>query len=148
MAGTIRLKETIAERRVATYGKGLELIEQLQSVLIQGIAEDSLKFVESHGRWFADNRILLPPVFVENWRSIRLNLHSAIQENTAQEKMADGAERDTLINHVGQLRGFCDELAREAEASIRNELNLPECRIRHPQNTETGMSARASPSAP
>ena len=106
MAGTIRLQETIAERKVAAYGKGLELIGQIQSVLIQGTEEDALKFIESHGSWFADNLILLPHTFVENWRSIRLNLRSAIRTDKTQEKMGDDAKREAMIDDVVRAIGF------------------------------------------
>jgi len=134
VAGKVKFEETIAERKVAAYGKALELVGQVQSILVQGMEKDALKFLYDNGRWFADSLILLPHTFVENWRSIRLNLQCAILKNTAQEKMEAGVKRDTVINDVVHLRGFCDELARQAEASIRDELNLPECKIKHPQN--------------
>jgi len=122
-AGKIKFQETIAERKVATYGKGLELICRLQFVLLQGTKEDALEFIyEKHGSWFSDNLILLPHTFVENWRSIRLNLQSDISERKAvlpqEEKLVP-------------LPTFCRKLAQEAEKSILNELNLPEFKIKN-----------------
>ncbi len=135
-AAKIKLQETIGERKVAAYGKGLELIGQLQSILIQGVAEDALNFLYENGNWFANNLILLPHTFVENWRSIRLNLKSAIRLRETQEKMPDGAKRDAKIEMVVSIDSFCDELAKEAEESIRKELNLPECKIKRPEKKQ------------
>ncbi len=131
-AQKIKLQETIGERKVAAYGKGLELIGQVQSVLIQGTEKDALEFLYKHGEWFADNLILLPHTFVENWRSIRLNLKSAIRKDKAQSKMEEGEKRNQVIEELGNLASFCDSLAREAEESIRNELDLPECKVKRP----------------
>ena len=132
-AGKIKLQETIGERKVAAYGKGLELIGQLQSILIQGVEEDALKFLYENGDWFANNLILLPHTFVENWRSIRLNLKSVIRLREMQGKMPDGEKRDEKIEEAVNLEGFCDELAKEAEESIRKTLGLPECKIKRPE---------------
>lgn len=131
-AGKIKFRETIGERKVAAYGKGLELIDRLQTILLKDTKEDALEFLYENGSWFTDNLILLPHTFVENWRSIRLNLKSAIMKDKLQEKMSEGAEKEKRINEVVTAHSFCDELAREAEAAIRNELNLPECKIKHP----------------
>ncbi len=136
IAGEVKLQETIAQGKVAAYGKGLEFIGQLQSVLIQGTDKDALDFLYDKGGWFADNLILLPHTFVENWRSIRLHLQSVIRKDTSQERKQDGEERNRLIDEIGNLKSFCRELARDAENSIRNELNLPECKIQHPQNSK------------
>lgn|GEM_PF-2468257 len=137
VAGKVKFEETIAERKVAAYGKALEVIGQVQSILIQGAEKDALDFLYSNGTWFADNLILLPHTFVENWRSIRLNLKSAIMKNSAQERMAEGSRRDGLINDIVQLRGLCDNLAQEAETILRQELKLPACKIRHPDFSGT-----------
>ena len=45
VAGKVKLQETIAERRVPAYGKGLELIGQVQSILVQGTKKEGGKGV-------------------------------------------------------------------------------------------------------
>jgi hypothetical protein len=137
VAGRVKFQETIAERKVAAYGKGLELIGQLQSVLVQGTKEDALAFLCDNGSWFADNLILLPHTFVENWRSIRNALKKGIIYDNAQEKIEDDDKRKKIIDQIVEACGFCDTLAKEAESSTREELGLPECVIRHPPNVRT-----------
>lgn len=145
IAGKVKLQETIAERKVPAYGKGLELIGQVQSILVQGTTNDALTFLYDNGSWFADNLILLPHTFVVNWRSIRHNLKKAIMNHDAQEQMKDDdtakAERDKIIKEIVEACNFCDMLAKEAESSIRKELSLPECVIRRPPNATTNAQA-------
>jgi hypothetical protein len=131
VAGKVKLQETIAERKVAAYGKGLELIGHVQSILIQGTKEDAVTFLYDNGSWFADNLILLPHTFVVNWRSIRHNLKKAVIYDNAQEKMKNGAKREETIEQIVQIHEFCDKLAKEAETSIRKELELPEFVVRY-----------------
>jgi hypothetical protein len=137
VAGKVKLQETIAERKVAAYGKGLELIGEVQSILVQGAKKDALDFLYDKGSWFADSLILLPHTFVENWRSIRLNLREAIMYDDAQEKMKDDGKRAKIVDRIVEACDFCDGLAKEAESSIRKELGLPECVIRHPPSAKT-----------
>jgi len=137
VAGRVKFQETIAERKVAAYGKGLELVGQLQTVLVQGTKEDARAFLYDNGTWFADNLILLPHTFVVNWRSIRNALKKAIIYDNAQEKEKDEDKRDKMINQVVEAQEFCDALAKEAESSIRKESHLPECIIRHPPEGTT-----------
>jgi len=134
VAGKVKLQETIAERRVPAYGKGLELIGQVQSILVQGTKKDALAFLYDNGSWFADSLILLPHAFVENWRSIRNSLKKAILYDNAQEKEKDDDKRKKIIDQIVEAQDFCDRLAKEAETSIWKELGLPECVIRHPPN--------------
>ena len=136
-ASRIKFQETMGERKVAACGKGLELVGQLQSVLIQGTKKDALDFLYKHGDWFADNLILLPHTFVENWRSIRLNLKSVVRKDSTQRKMPDGERRDQMIEEIGETESFCDKLAKEAEEAIRKEAELPECKIRRPEVRKT-----------
>lgn len=132
VAGKVKLQETIGERKLAAYGKGLELIDQLQSVLVKGNDEDALAFLTANGDWFAGNLILLPHAFVQNWRSIRLNLSKVIMYGNAQEKAKGHQMREKMVDHAVDAYDFCNELAKEAENSIRQELGLPEFVIRHP----------------
>ena len=117
------------------------MIGQVQLILVQGTKEDALAFLVDNGNWFADNLVLLPHTFVENWRSIRHNLKKAIMYDEAQEKMTDDAKRGQIIDRIVEAQDFCDRLAKEAESSIRKELRLPECIIRHPPNARTDAEA-------
>lgn len=127
-AGKIKFRETIEERKVAAYGKGLDLIRQLQSVILQRTQEEAFRFIyEEHGNWFADNLILLPHTFVENWCSIRSHLQSAISEREAGMPQEKGLEPPQT---------FRRRLAHEAEESIRNELGLPEFKIKKPRRKD------------
>lgn len=135
IAGKVKLKETIAERKVAAYGKGLELIGRVQSVLVQRAKEDALAFLYEHGNWFADNLILLPHTFVVNWRSIRQNLKIAITLEEAQQKETDQGKCRKLADQIVETHTFCDELAREAESSIHSELGSSEFLIKYPPGT-------------
>jgi len=137
IAGRVRFQETIAERRVPAYGKGLELIGQVRSILVQGTKKDALAFLYDNGSWFADSLILLPHTFVENWRSIRHNLKIAVMYEDAQAKGKDGDKRDKIPYQTLEPRDFCDGLAKEAESSIRKELGSPECVIKYPPDTRT-----------
>ena len=132
IAGKVKLQETIAERKVPVCGKGLEVIGQLQSILVERTKEDALTFLYDNGSWFADNLIVLPHTFVENWRSIRLSLKRAIMNENRQEKMKDNDKRGEIVDRIVEIQDFCDRLAKEAEASIRKELGVPECVIKHP----------------
>jgi hypothetical protein len=142
-AGKIKFRETIGERKVAAYGKGLELINGLQTILMKEENEDALKFLYENGSWFVDNLILLPHTFVENWRSIRITLKKVILLRESSDNMPEGAEREKKEDQANTLRSFCDELAQEAEAAIRNELDLPEFKIKHPETKTEEKASKA-----
>lgn len=142
VAGKVKLQETIAERKVSAYGKGLELIDQIQSILVKRTHKDTLDFLYRNASWFADNRILLPHTFVENWRSIRQNLKKAIMKDKVQDKMQDGDKRENLVNQITEAFDFCIKLAEEAEGSIRKELNLPEYILRQLPNSRTDKQVK------
>ena len=131
-AEKIKFRETIGEQKVAAHRKGLGLIDQLQTILSKDTKEDALKFIYENGQWFADNLILLPHAFVENWRSIRISLKKAILLCESLDKRPDGLKNEKKEDQVNTLLSFCDELAKEAEAAIRKELNLPEYKIKQP----------------
>ncbi len=135
IAGKVKLEETIAERKVLAYGKGLELIGQVQEVLKQRTKEDALAFLYEHGSWFADNLILLPHIFVVKWRSIRQNLKKVITLDEMKQDETDEGKRNQIINQCDEILKFCDELAEAAEASIRNELGSPEFLLEHLPNS-------------
>ena len=89
-ARQIRMEELRGEQQLEAFKKALSLIDQMQSLLIQGTTEDVLKFVYDNGEWFSMNQILLPHTFVENWRSIRLNLRSVKRKDDAQQETIEG----------------------------------------------------------
>ena len=122
-AGSIKFEETIAERRVAAYGKALELIRRLQFILYQGMPKEALDFLGENGSWFADSLILLPHTYVENWRSIKGNLASAVLKEGAKQQTRNESQKDLLAEEVVDSWQSSIELAREAEASIYAELH-------------------------
>lgn len=121
-AGKVKFAETMAERRVAVYGKGLELIRRIQSTLLRGMPKEAFDLLCDHGGWFADSLILLPPTYVEKWRLIKGNLASAALKDAAKEQTRDESKKNALADEVTQLWHSSIELAREAEASIHDEL--------------------------
>ena len=131
-ARTRRLRETIGEQQLEVYKKALSRIGQLKSVLIQGIYEDAIEFINGHEEWFYDNMILLPHTYVENWESIKSNLRSGKRKRQAMETMRDGADRDRFIEELAELDSFMDKLAGDAEGELRRELRLPQITIKRP----------------
>jgi len=136
-ARQIRMEEVRGEQQLEACKKALSLIDQVQTLLIQGTTEDVIKFLYAHGEWFSMNQILLPHTFVENWRSIRLNLCSVKRKDDAQQKMTDHPERNKIINDIVGTEEFARQLAREADEVLRRELGLKKTNIKRP-NKENG----------
>jgi hypothetical protein len=137
-ARKIKMEETIGEQKVEAYKKALSLISQLSGAFIQRTHEDAIQFMNEHQRWFSENIILLPHKFVENWRSIWSNLRIAKMKEQAQAAMPDGPKREQMIKEVVELASFMDNLAKEAEKEIRNELGLPQVEIQRPPKAKKG----------
>ncbi|MHC4620458.1 MAG: hypothetical protein ACYTEQ_22145 [Planctomycetota bacterium] len=133
-ARQIRMEELKGEQQLEACKKALSLIDQIQSLLIQGTSDDVLKILYDNGAWFSMNQVLLPHTFVENWRSVRLNLRSVKRQDDAQQRMTDGAERDKMINKIADNEEFIQQLADEAEAVLREELGLKEVKIKKRMN--------------
>ena len=131
-ARQIRMEEVRGEQQLEACKKALSLIDQVQTLLIQGIAEDVIKFLYDNGEWFSMNQILLPHTFVENWRSIRLNLRSVQMKDKSQQTMNDGTKRDEKIEDIVNIEEFVGKLAKEAEAVLRLKLGLKEVKIKKP----------------
>ncbi len=131
-ARQIRIEEVRGEQQLEACKKALSLTDQIQTLLIQGTTEDVLKLLYDNGEWFSMNQILLPHTFVENWRSMRLNLRTVIRREKSQQKMADGPERDEKIEDISNMEGFIQQLADEAEKVLRGELGLKEIKIKRP----------------
>ena len=131
-AQKIKMEQIIGEQKVEVYKKALRLAGQLQSILIQGIYDDAIAFINQENPWVLENEILLPAKFAEYWHSLRLNLRAARRKEQVQGKLPDGEQRNQKIEMLGELDTFMDELAEEAEKEIRNELGLPPITIRRP----------------
>lgn len=128
LARKIRFEETLGECKVAIYQKALLLAMQLQDILLQATAEEALSFTEQHHAWVCDNVIFLPQPYEENWQSIRFNLRSLIR----RQSQPGAHEHATELT---ELQSFMRDLAKEMEATIRKELNLPTVTIRRPENS-------------
>lgn len=131
-ARQIRMEELRGEQQLEACKKALSLIDQIQTLLVQGIDEDVLKLLYDNGEWFSMNQVLLPHTFVENWRSMRLNLRSIMRKDQAQGKMVDGPERDKRSSEIGNAQEFVQQLATEADEVLRKELGLKEVNIKRP----------------
>jgi len=119
----VKFDETIAERKVAALGKGLELIRQVHSLLLRGMLKEARDFLDEHGSWFADSLILLPPTYVENRRSIRANLESIAVKDAAKQQVHDESKENAIADEVTDSWKSSIELAHKAEASIYEELH-------------------------
>jgi hypothetical protein len=131
-ARQIRMEELRGEQQLEACKKALSLIDQIQTLLVQGIDEDVLKLLYDSGEWFSMNQVLLPHTFVENWRSMRLNLRSIMRKDQVQRKMVDGPKRDKKISEIGNAQEFVQKLATEADEVLRKELGLKEVNIKKP----------------
>lgn len=131
-ARQIRMEEVRGEQQLEACKKALSLIDQVQTLLIQGITEDVIKFLYDNGEWFSMNQILLPHTFVENWRSIRLNLRSVKMKDKSQQSMNDGPKRDEKIEDIVNTEEFVRKLAKEADDVLRMELGLKEVNVKRP----------------
>jgi hypothetical protein len=132
-ARKIRMEELRGEQTLEACKKALSLIGQIQTLLIQSTTEDVLKLLYDNGEWFSMNQILLPHKFVENWRSIILNLKNKTFFEQAARQRTDGIEHDKGINGATKTFDFSIKLAKEAEEILRKELNLPEVKIKTPE---------------
>jgi len=131
-ARQIRMEELRGEQQLEACKKALSLIDRIQSLLIQGTAEDVLKFLYDNGEWFSMNQVLLPHTFVENWRSIKQNLRSVMLKDKSLQKITDDSERDKKITDIADTEEFAQQLAREADQILRKELGLKEVKIKRP----------------
>lgn len=131
-ARKIKMEEVKGEQQLEAYKKALSLTGQIQVILIAKTTEDVLNFLYDNGEWFSMNQILLPHTFIENWRSIRVNLHNLqLLEQAAKEK-PDGEERNEKIKDAVKTGEYVRKLAKEAEDILREEMNLPEVKIKTP----------------
>jgi hypothetical protein len=131
-ARQIRMEEVRGEQQLEACKKALSLIGSIQVILVAKTTEDVLNFLYDNGEWLSMNQILLPHPFVENWKSIRVNLHNLRLSEQAMKEMPHGAERNKEIEDAVKTGEYIRKLAREAEDGLRKEMNLPEIKIKTP----------------
>lgn len=131
-ARQIRKEELRGEQELEACKKALSLIGLIQVLLVAKTTEDVLNFLDDNGEWFSMNQILLPHPFVENWKSIMINLSNLRLLDQAVKEMPDGAERNKEIKDVVKTKKYNRKLAKEAEDILRKEMNLPEIKIKTP----------------
>ena len=132
-AQKIKMEQTIGEQKVEIYKKALRLISQLENYLwnyrwcgdmkhLRRAAE----FVTQHEEWLFENEILLPHKFVESWLSIGNDLSAIEVQDEAQKEIRD----------LQKMSEFCQGLAKEAQKRIRDELGLPEIKLKYSPEVE------------
>ena len=131
-ARKIKMEETIGRQKVDVYKKALKLIHFLKSRLEQGVSEDVLSFISKENPWVIDNEILLPPKFAIYWHSVRQNILSVQRKDKSLERMSEGTKQSETIEKIAEIETFTDNLAKNAEEEIRNELRLPTFEIIRP----------------
>lgn len=135
-AREIKMEETIGQQQVEVFKKALRLANNLSSILIQGDEADVLKYISEHNEWVIENEILLPPIFVQYWHSVRANVRSIIRKLKPLERMKDGDEIDNKVDELDVLDEFTRKLADDAEKEIRKKLKLPPFKIHRPPKSK------------
>lgn len=131
-ARKIRMEEVRGEQQLGACKKALSLIDQVCTLYIQSTEEDVLKIILDNGEWFSMNQVLLPHTFVENWRSIRINLRSMLRKNISLEKAQDETKQEAIKNDIIKTDKFIGELIEEADEVLRKELEMPKVNIKTP----------------
>jgi len=131
-ARQIRMEELRGEQQLEAYKKALSLIQNIQVFLEAKTPKDVLNFLDDNVEWFSMNQILLPHAFVENWKSIMINLGNLQLSDKATHELPNGENRDKKIKEAVETRKFNRKLAKEAEDVLRKEMNLPEIKIKTP----------------
>jgi hypothetical protein len=140
-ARQIRMEEIRGEQQIEAWKKGLSLTDRLWDLLVaeRGTTDDAIKVLRDNGEWFSMNQILLPHTFVENWRSVILNLCSIKRQDEARPRISDGAERDEAAKAAEQIRKeekFVKQLVKQMDEVLRRELGLKEVNIKRPDDKE------------
>lgn len=132
-ARQIRMEEIRGEQQLEACKKALSLIGQIKTLLLQSTTDNTLKFLYDNDKWFSMNQILLPPTFVDNWRSIMLNLNNRKLFEQAVKEASDGSEtKKQSVEDAVKTWKYILNLAKEAENIILKELNRPEIKIKTP----------------
>ena len=132
-ARKIRMEEVRGEQQLEACKKALSLVDRIYTLNIQGTEEDVLKLINDNGEWFSLNQVLLPHAFVENWRSIRINLRSILIRKKGQEKTNDETKQETITNRIIKTDELVYQLIKEADEVLRKELGLKKVNIVKPE---------------
>lgn len=108
--------------------KALSLISRIGKLPVQ--ADEELKFLLANDEWFSMNQILLPHTFVENWKSIIIELRHLKLMEESLNGMPNGSKRSETVKELIGIGNFIRQLADEAEKVLRKELKLPEVKIK------------------
>ncbi len=133
VAGQVRFRETLGEEKAKALGRAMRLFSTLRSIRIQGVHKDVLDFIRENNEWMLDNEAVLPQKSVENWHSVRSNVRSLMRNDGRLSTMGDGPDRDALIERIGKQEQYTDDLVKEAEQLIREELSLKPFKIHRPK---------------
>jgi hypothetical protein len=136
-AGQIRREEVKAEQGLEACKKALSVTDQLWDLLIaqRGVTDDAIKLLHDNGEWFSMNQILLPHTFVENWRSVILNLHSIKRQDETRPRISDGSPQDEVTKaaeQIGKNEKFVKQLVKDMDKVLREELGLKEVIMKIP----------------
>lgn len=121
-ARKIRREEVIGEKQVEAFQKAARLASQIQSLLIQGTLDDTIRFIQENGDWFWENRLFLPQGFQNKWCSIKGHLLNAKLLEESQKQKRNEAERSRKIDELVKLISFIRQLAKDAEREVLKEL--------------------------
>jgi len=137
LAGEVKFKESLAEQKANALGKAMRLLNGLRSIRIQGVHKDVLDFIREHNEWMLDNEPVLPQKAVENWHSVRHNVRSLMRKDSRLQGSDNGPQRNLLIEEIHHDEEFTDNLVKEAEQLIRQELSLKPFKIHRRKRTTT-----------
>jgi len=115
------MEELRGEQQLEACKKALSLIGHIQVFLAAKTPEDVLSFLDDNVEWFSMNEIILPHTFVENWKSIMINLVNLQVLDQEVKDLPNGENRDKKIKEAGETRKFIRKLAEEAINIIRKK---------------------------
>jgi len=131
-ARSIKMREEIGRQQVEIYNKALRLTGGLGAILVQGTSTDVLNWMQRENGWVLDSEVLLPQGFVECWHSVKLNVKSAKRQEQAQQRMAEGEQKNKAIEEIVATDTFNRGLIKATEEAIRKECGLAPFIIHRP----------------
>ena len=118
-ARRIRTSEILAEKEVEARRRAHNEIIRLRSELLQCDNKEVLQRMDSDISWIVDLRPYLPPVFYDNWMSIRACLRK-IPRRTDTTKWEE----------------HCEKLADKALEELERVMNLKPKELKYPPESE------------